>query len=160
MIDISKLLRSNDSIEEIHKEFNIKEIEHNYDKIIFEKPIKFDGTITNINKIVNVEGNIEVNFKINCYSCNEEIEYYQTIDIKETFMQAPGEEEYPILAEQIDLEKAIKDNIMLKLPTRFVCKDDCKGICKTCGKNLNYGKCNCNDFEIDPRLEKLKQLLK
>lgn len=160
MIDISKLLRRNDNKEELQTEFNIKEIEHNYDTIMFEGPIIFSGIITNINKIVTVEGDIEFKFKINCYSCNDEFEYMQKMNIKETFMQSPNEDEYPILSEQIDLEQAIKDNLILRLPTRFLCKEDCKGICQDCGKNLNNGKCNCTDSKIDPRFEKLRQLLK
>ena len=37
----------------------------------------------------------------------------------------------------------ILDNLRLNLPVRFVCKEDCKGVCTKCGKNLNFEKCEC-----------------
>lgn len=60
----------------------------------------------------------------------------------------------------IDLEEPIKQIVYLSMPMKALCKGDCKGICPMCGINLNTGKCECNDFVIDPRLEKLKTLLR
>jgi uncharacterized protein len=40
-----------------------------------------------------------------------------------------------------------------------LCREDCKGICPQCGKNLNLGPCDCKVENVDPRLEILKQLL-
>ena len=59
----------------------------------------------------------------------------------------------------MDLDELIRTDILLELPTKFLCKEDCKGLCPTCGKNLNEGACNCQTHQIDPRLEVLKQLI-
>jgi len=60
---------------------------------------------------------------------------------------------------QIDLSQSVRDGILLSVPVVCLCKDDCKGICSQCGKNLNYSNCKCiNESFVDPRLEVLKDI--
>ena len=47
----------------------------------------------------------------------------------------------------------------VKFPVRFLCDEDCKGLCPKCGKDLNEGECSCVTKEVDPRLEPLRKLL-
>ena len=61
--------------------------------------------------------------------------------------------------ESIELDDLLREDILLELPTKFLCKPDCKGLCPGCGKNLNEGKCDCSARQVDPRLEVLKQLI-
>ena len=51
------------------------------------------------------------------------------------------------------------DYIETPLPQKNLCKEDCKGLCPTCGVNLNTGSCACSGKTVDPRLEILKQLM-
>jgi uncharacterized protein len=60
----------------------------------------------------------------------------------------------------VDLDELASSDILLELPTKFLCKGDCQGLCQKCGHNLNLGDCGCDKTEIDPRLEALKELLK
>ncbi len=55
-------------------------------------------------------------------------------------------------------EKDIWDYAFLALPNKHVCCEDCKGLCPTCGHNLNQGPCVCDDHLIDPRFAILKGL--
>ena len=59
----------------------------------------------------------------------------------------------------LDLDELVTSDIMLELPSKFLCKGDCQGLCQKCGHNLNLGDCGCDQTEIDPRLEALKALL-
>ena len=61
--------------------------------------------------------------------------------------------------ESIELDDLLREDILLELPTKFLCKPDCKGLCPQCGKNLNEGKCGCSARQVDPRLEILKKLI-
>ena len=159
MFDVSDILKHDTEV--LNKEIllDIDKIEYDYNEITFKSPLIFKGNFHNINKILTVEGKVDICFDVNCYLCNEIFEYSQTIDIKEVFRQSPEDDEYEILSGKIDLNKAIIDNIILQLPTQLVCKQECKGICQVCGKNKNIEKCDCNYTKIDPRLEKLKDLL-
>jgi uncharacterized protein len=65
--------------------------------------------------------------------------------------------------EGLQLEDALKEQILLTLPVRPLCKEDCKGLCAHCGENLNMKTCACNQQIIDPRwlaLASVKEKLK
>lgn len=59
----------------------------------------------------------------------------------------------------VDLSQAIEETLVLNLPMVPLCSDNCSGLCMVCGQNLNKGKCTCTNDYVDPRLEKLKELL-
>ena len=46
--------------------------------------------------------------------------------------------------EYIDLSEDLRENLLLEVPARVLCSDDCKGLCPHCGQDLNTGKCNCS----------------
>ena len=60
--------------------------------------------------------------------------------------------------DSFDMDAAAEDAVVLNMDMRILCREDCKGLCPQCGKNLNEGPCGCSK-PIDPRLEKLKALL-
>jgi uncharacterized protein len=59
--------------------------------------------------------------------------------------------------ESIDVDELVKEQILLSVPDRTLCREDCKGICSSCGADLNAGACNCEQTDIDPRWEALKK---
>ena len=59
----------------------------------------------------------------------------------------------------LDTDTLLRDDILLELPSKFLCKETCKGLCPKCGKNLNEGDCGCPAREPDPRLAALSRLL-
>lgn len=74
-----------------------------------------------------------------------------------------GEEDVVILSAEtveVDLNEWIIENLILEIPMKSLCREVCKGICPHCGVNLNYETCQCEEETIDPRWEKLKDLLK
>jgi uncharacterized protein len=58
-----------------------------------------------------------------------------------------------------DLDDIVTTTFVLSMDSKFLCQEDCKGLCCRCGKNLNDGPCDCR-AEADPRLAVLQQLLK
>lgn len=59
----------------------------------------------------------------------------------------------------IELDETVISDILLNLPQKNLCRENCKGLCHVCGKNLNDGDCGCRVQTVDPRLEILKQLM-
>lgn len=57
-----------------------------------------------------------------------------------------------------DITELVRDTFLASMPIQNLCRDDCKGLCPVCGKNLNDGDCNCDRLKIDPRLAVLKNL--
>lgn len=58
----------------------------------------------------------------------------------------------------LELEDVVREQVLLTLPGRTLCKDDCKGLCAHCGQNLNDGTCNCAHTVTDPRWNALSGL--
>ena len=57
---------------------------------------------------------------------------------------------------QFDMEPILLEQLQLNIPMRLVCRDDCAGLCPTCGVNRNTESCDCGSDEVDPRWEALK----
>src|SRR5229473_2297783 len=60
--------------------------------------------------------------------------------------------------EEIDVTPLIREQMLLALPTRPLCSDDCRGLCPRCGANRNERDCGCREDMFDPRLSVLRSL--
>jgi len=58
----------------------------------------------------------------------------------------------------VDLDELVREQILLALPSRHLCREDCKGLCQKCGAELNAGGCACEQGETDPRWAALADL--
>jgi len=56
------------------------------------------------------------------------------------------------------LEDVVREQVLLSLPPRTLCREDCKGLCPRCGQNLNQAKCSCDQAPADPRWNALAGL--
>ena len=72
----------------------------------------------------------------------------------------PDGDEYVLAPDgKVELDELLREDVLLDLPGKFLCREDCKGLCPRCGKNLNQGDCGCPKQEVDPRLAALQALL-
>jgi len=58
----------------------------------------------------------------------------------------------------IVLDEDVRQAVELTVPVKLLCRDECKGLCAKCGKNLNESPCACENDETDPRWEPLRKL--
>ncbi len=128
----------------------------------FTTPVKLRGVITNETDIVYIKAEASFRFDAVCDRCACSFSRDMTVPVSHILVSELNDEdndEY-ILAEgmNLDIEQLTLEDILLSLPTKILCKEECKGMCSRCGKNLNEGECDC-EKEIDPRLEALRQLL-
>ena len=120
-----------------------------------------EGRVFNEAGILRLEGEIRAKLLCICDRCGEEFE-----SIKETELNAVLVEEntgddpelFVLQDDGIDLDELLSTLFVLDMETKFLCREDCKGLCPTCGKNLNLGPCGCRKT-IDPRFAVLEQLL-
>jgi len=59
---------------------------------------------------------------------------------------------------QLDTEVLIGNELLINWPVKILCKEDCKGICPKCGKDLNQGDCGCDTFVPDPRMAVIQEI--
>ena len=123
------------------------------DLYTFSAPLTWQVDITNTGGAFLVSGTVEGSAKTACARCLEEFEFDLTGEIEAYFLASEDErafqdeeaEEFEVLPENkiIDLEPLIKAALLLEFPLVPLCDDDCKGLCMTCGANLNEGPCGC-----------------
>ncbi len=58
----------------------------------------------------------------------------------------------------LELEDFLREQVLLAVPIKTVCREDCKGLCPHCGKNLNDETCSCKVESQDPRWDALKSI--
>ena len=73
--------------------------------------------------------------------------------------EAKEEKDY-IDGYNLDVDKLVFGEILISMPGKTLCKEDCKGICLICGANLNKGECGCDRDILDPRMSVFKDILK
>ena len=130
-----------------------------YNKDVY---IQGKGTITNSYGKYTFNGNVVAKVTFNCNSCLKEFEKEIDFDMLEVFSKdSTDNDEIWIFSSKdniIKLEEPIKTNLLLNLPMKALCSENCKGLCHICGHNLNDSDCGCNRDYIDPRFEKFLHL--
>ena len=134
---------------EFKGEMELETFSNNGDELNMTKPLSFEGVLKKGNDFVEVSGKINLEYITACHLCGTELKRDDAIDVFEIYRREPTEDEYKLTGDEIELDEMILDNLRLNLPVRFLCKDDCKGVCTKCGKNLNFEKCECVE-EVRP----------
>lgn len=121
------------------------------------------GTITRDGNKYIVCANVEANLPLVCDRC---MKYYQYPIHAQLCSEFSSDKQYleknedarPVVESCIDLSDDIAQAIFIDLPMKSLCKEDCKGLCRVCGHDLNQGSCGCMQDELDPRLEQFKDI--
>lgn len=117
-------------------------------------------------KVLRLQGHIDLEVMIPCARCLEDVKTPVSVDFdREVDMKLSEEERLDALDESdflngynLDVDKLVYGEALLNWPTRVLCKEDCKGLCKVCGQNLNRGTCSCDSTELDPRMAKIRDI--
>ncbi|MCM1124691.1 MAG: DUF177 domain-containing protein [Eubacterium sp.] len=126
-----------------------------------------DLTFTNIGKgRARITGNAKITFSMNCDRCLKPVDRTLALPFdREAFApdkmeSVPDEEEGQEFMDgyQFHVEDLLLNEIVINWPMKVLCKPDCKGICRQCGKDLNTGTCDCDTFVPDPRMAVIKDI--
>ena len=122
-------------------------------------PIALDLRLESVVDGVLVTGTAAVSVAGECGRCLEPSEFPVEFDIQELYLypgaEADDVEASRIVGELIDLEPLVRDEVVLELPFMPLCREDCAGLCQTCGANLNADPEHSHGDRIDPRWEDL-----
>ena len=136
--------------------------------VSFPSPMKVKGDITNTAGYMRMALTASLDYCAKCARCLADVNGSFTFDLEKTV--APREvlvdldedrlDDYAIIEDGfLDMDEELYEQLEMEFPLRFLCHDDCKGLCHKCGKNLNEGDCDCKKTEVDPRLAPLQKLL-
>ncbi len=118
------------------------------------------------NRTLSVEGGVRLALIIPCSRCLEPVKVPfsltldRTLDMKLSERERAGAmEEQPYLEGcLLDIDRLVREELLLDLPMKVLCREDCKGICSRCGANLNAGECGCERSSPDPRMSVIQDI--
>ncbi len=147
------------------------EIDLNEDTARLNKPVKIAGKVKKGIAQVDVSGEISGEIELDCTRCLQAQEEVLAIRFDVEYVSAEhytsdkeaelGEKDLEVAVyedDRIDLDELVREQILLNLPIRFYCKEDCRGLCPKCGANKNLTDCNCEVKDADPRWSALKDM--
>lgn len=128
----------------------------------FKGPVRARGGVTNTAGLLELRAEVRGEMECVCDRCGAEFsrERVQEVDVP---LAAEPEDEgegdvFPLEGDGIDVNAVLETCFILETEGQILCRSDCKGLCPTCGKDLNDGPCGCTK-PADPRLAVLGQLL-
>jgi uncharacterized protein len=119
------------------------------------------GRVANEAGVLHLTGELTAEMLCICDRCCSEFASTKVTELDATIVEdntGDDPELFVLDGDEIDLDEILSTLFILDMETKFLCSPDCKGLCPTCGKNLNFGPCTCRK-QIDPRFAVLEQLL-
>lgn len=129
------------------------------------QPVRLEGVLESVVDGILVRGRLTTAIEAQCSRCLKDIDHQLDTEVVELFRD-PGEVDpddeidagYEIRDVDIDLDVLVRDALAPALPYSPICDEDCKGLCPTCGTDLNEASCDCTDISTDARWAALEAL--
>jgi len=165
-IDLSRLLDRTVYKVDFDQTLELERITTNEREIRLITPIRVNGSVSKTDDGMYLDADIIYEYSENCARClkvfKKKIQTVLSGRLMEKSKSSTKEDDSEVIicfyGDNVEVEEHIITAILLSLPMKVVCKDDCKGLCPKCGKDLNEGQCDCIIEDIDPRLATLKDL--
>ncbi|MCR5553315.1 MAG: DUF177 domain-containing protein [bacterium] len=161
ILDLTNLLARVKPSEKASFEFSFDENSE------FAAPYKFVGAgLANLEARldgdqIKLVGEIRVPMEFVCSKCGVSFEENLFVEVNEILTSEFDQEHFVISANKVDLDDIVNQLVIVNIPSRVLCKDNCLGVCSNCGKNLNEGACDCKiKFNEDNPFVKLADKFK
>lgn len=162
LLNLKRVFLNEGACEHIRHSLNFAEIE--IDGVFpFKSPIQASVTAENLAGAVELTCKVELDYEKPCDRCTADTTKHLSMMFKHKLVVSLSGSENDDYIEAphytLNLDELLTADVLLELPIRHLCKEDCKGLCQKCGKDLNEEECSCDKSQIDPRFEVLKQLI-
>ena len=121
----------------------------NGDSVEYTAPVTLSGTYMLADETVIVRGVARAEITSPCARCLKPTVSTVEADVEEAFFRdidgtlEVEEDQYKYSGHVLELDDAVRTALLLELPSRVLCKEDCKGLCSQCGQDLNINECSC-----------------
>ena len=165
LIDLTDIVKNYGGKLELNEEFYMPETHFMGEDFTFDDKCVLKGHIFNNSKMLELEAEVSGKARVHCARCGKPV----TIDVhflvsevlaRDDTVHSEDEEVVTYSGNEIELDEVITNSFLMNVSGKYLCSEDCKGLCPKCGKNLNDGDCGCNRDVIDPRWEKLAEIMK
>jgi uncharacterized protein len=141
-INVSEALKSEGAVFHASLVENFHEISYLGSVYRYCSPVALETEYVYTGTRLVFRGHLNTSLKTECSRCLEQICFSVDLPFEEVFSKTDTDA-YEIDGEIVSLDRMVEDNIVLNLPGRFLCKEDCRGLCPVCGANLNQRDCGC-----------------
>lgn len=167
LVNLTDVFTNEGQVQELAASYDADTFTNQYGTFSIKEKSPVVLKLSNIGRSrVLVQGNVHITFALACDRCLQDVDY--TFDLSfDNEVVAPdytgedadeGDSLELMEGYHLNVDELVNNELLLDWPMKILCKDDCKGICKVCGKNLNDGDCGCDDFVPDPRMAAIKDL--
>ncbi len=129
----------------------------------FQSPVRLHGSLDTSTGVNRLDAVIEARVTQACARCLTPVTRDKRLEVSLMLVRQVDNDELDdmvlVESDEVDLDELLVPELILDMDMVVLCREDCKGLCPKCGKNLNEGDCGCDRREIDPRLQKLHDLL-
>ncbi len=147
--NIASVLKNEGSAMALNGSIDPCRLEYLGNEFDFRQPLILKGVLRNIGGTFEITGNLYGEYVSRCDKCAAEITGNINVPIDETvdgsFSDSDGD--YVLTGSVLDISGLINALIWGNLPMRVLCREDCKGLCRVCGCNLNETVCDCEQKE-------------
>lgn len=164
-VDLSEVFKKDGAFLNFSGETDLSDFEEGAMAALgLSRPVAVKGRAENLCGVLTVALEMNVAYKGFCARCNQPVEQEMTLqtesDILDSHFSGDFDDVAALRQNELLLSEYVYNVVAMSVPIRFLCKEDCKGLCGKCGANLNQEQCSCQAKDIDPRLAVLKELLK
>ncbi|MBI3580648.1 MAG: DUF177 domain-containing protein [Nitrospinae bacterium] len=146
------------------------------DGVVGASDVGINVSLSKVGNEVFAVGTVGGAVRLQCGRCLKEFDYELEAEVNAPFLPKGGGDREPSPASEaegpeedegdvnyykgktLDLYNVLRDQLFLALPLKPLCREECKGLCPSCGADLNKGPCSCGPKKGDPRLAALKKL--
>ena len=162
-INLSDIVKNDGSEKSFCDNVNIEPVKYMGLTVSFDGGVKVCGSVKNIGGALELRADVTGRLCTSCARCMKPVEEAFCAKVQETLVQegmpSDGDDDVIVFSGySLPLDEIVLNSIIVSMPVRYLCKEDCKGLCPMCGRDLNEGDCGCSSDVIDPRFEVLSKL--
>ncbi|HYK91966.1 MAG TPA: DUF177 domain-containing protein [Acidobacteriota bacterium] len=155
--------------------YRVGEVQFLHEDAALNEPVRTDFLLTHKDRDLRIGGSVQTAIRFKCSRCVKEFSRPFSTNFDLFYLPQPDwkknrNDEIELRYEDMevayydgvrfDVDLMVLEQIELGMPMKFVCRDDCKGLCYRCGADLNEGECPCKKDEADARLSVLLEFRK
>lgn len=165
LIDLTDIIKDYGGKLELSEEFDMPKQHFLGEDFVFEGKCVLKGHIFNNTKMLELKADVTGKATVHCSRCGKPMSIDVNFPISEVLarddVSYPEEDEVVSYSgNEIELDEIITNSFLMNVSGKYLCSEDCRGLCPKCGKNLNDGDCGCDRDVMDPRWEKLAEIMK
>ena len=118
----------------------------------FVSPVSVKGEVKGLEGSALLNASVSFDFSIPCDRCARQTDRHYNFKFSHVLVPSlenkdNNDDLIEVESGKLDLDALMKEDILLELPSKFLCSENCKGLCPKCGKNLNDGPCSCKSSD-------------